>query len=167
MTDERSELSREEVQAQYGAALPDKEAMSLLDVNEAVKDLEWALSRGARMIGMRPGPQGGKSPADPVFGFVRSAVRQRLAPALAGERPVLGVDDVRPALADRSGRIETGEFVPTAVEIVVPAVGPGRPNQLRQALRQNAERVVILVRRHPDPRVPSVLVPPRHFANMP
>jgi len=30
---ERSELTREEVQAQDGAALPDKEAMSLLDVN--------------------------------------------------------------------------------------------------------------------------------------
>jgi predicted TIM-barrel fold metal-dependent hydrolase len=41
--------------------------MSLLDVDKAVEELEWALSRGARMIHMRPGPQGGKSPADPAF----------------------------------------------------------------------------------------------------
>lgn len=41
--------------------------LSLLDPVEAVKDLEWALARGARIIGMRPGPQGGKSPADPMF----------------------------------------------------------------------------------------------------
>ena len=33
MTSERTELSSEDVQAQGGAALPDKEAMSLLDLN--------------------------------------------------------------------------------------------------------------------------------------
>jgi predicted TIM-barrel fold metal-dependent hydrolase len=41
--------------------------MSLLDVDQAVEMLEWSLSRGARMIHLRPGPQGGKSPADPCF----------------------------------------------------------------------------------------------------
>src|SRR5258705_187430 len=50
--------------------------MSLLDPAEAVKDLEWALSRGARIVGMRPGPQGGKSPADPVFDAFWSRVNE-------------------------------------------------------------------------------------------
>jgi predicted TIM-barrel fold metal-dependent hydrolase len=50
--------------------------LSLLDANEAVKDLEWALSKGARIIGMRPGPQGGKSPADPAFDAFWSRVNE-------------------------------------------------------------------------------------------
>lgn len=41
--------------------------MSLLDPDEAVKDVDAALKAGARIVGMRPGPQGGRSPADPVF----------------------------------------------------------------------------------------------------
>jgi predicted TIM-barrel fold metal-dependent hydrolase len=41
--------------------------ISLLDRDEAIKDLEWALDRGARMIAMRPGPAYGRSPADPHF----------------------------------------------------------------------------------------------------
>jgi hypothetical protein len=44
MTKERSELTREEMQAQDGAALPNKEAMSLLDVNA---DLDLALDLAA------------------------------------------------------------------------------------------------------------------------
>jgi predicted TIM-barrel fold metal-dependent hydrolase len=32
-----------------------------------VAELEWVLDRGARVIHLRPGPQGGRSPADPVF----------------------------------------------------------------------------------------------------
>jgi hypothetical protein len=44
MTKERSELTREEVQAQDASALPDKEAMSLLDVNA---DLDLALDIAA------------------------------------------------------------------------------------------------------------------------
>ena len=54
--------------------------MSLLDPVEAVKDLEWALSRGARILGMRPGPQGGKSPADPVFDAFWSRVNEAGVP---------------------------------------------------------------------------------------
>lgn len=50
--------------------------MSLLDPIEAVKDLEWALSRGAKIVGMRPGPQGGKSPADPAFDAFWSRVNE-------------------------------------------------------------------------------------------
>ncbi|HYC56832.1 MAG TPA: amidohydrolase family protein [Candidatus Binatia bacterium] len=50
--------------------------MSLLDADEAVKDIEWAISRGARIIGMRPGPQGGKSPADPAFDAFWSRVNE-------------------------------------------------------------------------------------------
>ncbi|HTK64565.1 MAG TPA: amidohydrolase family protein [Pseudonocardia sp.] len=41
--------------------------ISLLDRDEAVKDLEWALARGARVIHIRPGPVAGRSPADTWF----------------------------------------------------------------------------------------------------
>ncbi|HVE45545.1 MAG TPA: hypothetical protein VNA57_02195 [Acidimicrobiales bacterium] len=44
MTTERTELSPEEVQAQGAAELPDKEAMSLLDINA---DLDLALDLAA------------------------------------------------------------------------------------------------------------------------
>ena len=46
----------------YGVPL-----MSLIDLDSAVAELEWVLDRGARFIHLRPGPQGGKNPADPVF----------------------------------------------------------------------------------------------------
>ena len=41
--------------------------LSLLDLELAVQELEWVMSRGARVIHLRPGPQGGRSPADPCF----------------------------------------------------------------------------------------------------
>lgn len=41
--------------------------LSLLDVELAVQELEWVMGRGARVIHLRPGPQGGRSPADPCF----------------------------------------------------------------------------------------------------
>jgi predicted TIM-barrel fold metal-dependent hydrolase len=41
--------------------------MSLVDIDRAVVELEWALDRGARIVHLRPGPQGGKSPADPAY----------------------------------------------------------------------------------------------------
>jgi len=41
--------------------------ISLLDVDEAVKDLEWCLARGARLVNLRIGPVAGRSPADPLF----------------------------------------------------------------------------------------------------
>ncbi len=44
MSTERTQLSQDEVQAQGGAQLPDKEAMSLLDVNA---DLDLALDIAA------------------------------------------------------------------------------------------------------------------------
>ena len=44
MAEERSKLTREEMQAQDGSELPDKEAMSLLDVNA---DLDLALDIAA------------------------------------------------------------------------------------------------------------------------
>ena len=44
MTTGRNQLSADEVEAQAGAALPDKEAMSLLDVNA---DLDLALDLAA------------------------------------------------------------------------------------------------------------------------
>ncbi|HVP30188.1 MAG TPA: amidohydrolase family protein [Myxococcota bacterium] len=45
--------------------------ISLLDEREAVKDLEWALARGARIVNIRvgpvPRPDGPRSPADPIY----------------------------------------------------------------------------------------------------
>lgn len=46
----------------YGVPL-----MSLLDVDAAVAELEFVMDRGARFIHLRPGPQGGRNPADPIF----------------------------------------------------------------------------------------------------
>ena len=41
--------------------------LSLVDVNEAVKELEWCLAHGARVINVRTGPAFGRSPGDPHF----------------------------------------------------------------------------------------------------
>jgi predicted TIM-barrel fold metal-dependent hydrolase len=41
--------------------------LSLLDLDEAVKELEWLIAAGARAVSMRPGPAFGRSPADPFF----------------------------------------------------------------------------------------------------
>ncbi|MEA3218651.1 MAG: hypothetical protein QOJ19_4807, partial [Acidimicrobiia bacterium] len=46
----------------YGAPL-----ISLLDVDEAVRELEWALDRGCRVINLTAGPAYGRSPGDPYF----------------------------------------------------------------------------------------------------
>jgi predicted TIM-barrel fold metal-dependent hydrolase len=46
----------------YGVPL-----MSLIDLDAAVAELDWLLGRGARFIHLRPGPQGGRNPGDPVF----------------------------------------------------------------------------------------------------
>jgi predicted TIM-barrel fold metal-dependent hydrolase len=41
--------------------------LSLRDVDRAVAELEFVLARGARVVGLRPGPAFGRSPADPHF----------------------------------------------------------------------------------------------------
>ncbi|MSO79014.1 MAG: amidohydrolase [Acidimicrobiia bacterium] len=41
--------------------------LSLLDRDRAVEELEFVLARGARVVGLRPGPAFGRSPADPHF----------------------------------------------------------------------------------------------------
>ena len=41
--------------------------LSLRDVDRAVAELDWCLARGARVVGLRPGPAFGRSPADPHF----------------------------------------------------------------------------------------------------
>ena len=41
--------------------------LSLLDVHQACEELDRVLARGARVVHLRPGPQGGRSPADPCF----------------------------------------------------------------------------------------------------
>jgi len=46
----------------YGAPL-----ISLLDVDEAVAELDWALEEGCKVINLTAGPAYGRSPADPVF----------------------------------------------------------------------------------------------------
>ncbi|MEZ5245659.1 MAG: amidohydrolase family protein [Acidimicrobiales bacterium] len=46
----------------YGVPL-----MSLIDVDAAIAELEFVMDRGARFIHLRPGPQGGRNPGDPIF----------------------------------------------------------------------------------------------------
>ena len=46
----------------YGVPL-----MSLIDRDAAIAELDTVLARGARFIHLRPGPQGGRNPADPYF----------------------------------------------------------------------------------------------------
>jgi predicted TIM-barrel fold metal-dependent hydrolase len=41
--------------------------MSLLDLDMAVAELDYLLKAGARSIHLQPGPQGNRSPADPMF----------------------------------------------------------------------------------------------------
>jgi predicted TIM-barrel fold metal-dependent hydrolase len=41
--------------------------VSLLDLERAVAELEWALDRGARAVCLRAGPAYGRSPGDPYF----------------------------------------------------------------------------------------------------
>jgi predicted TIM-barrel fold metal-dependent hydrolase len=42
-------------------------AISLRDLDRAVAELEWLRDEGTRVVGMRPGPAYGRSPADPYF----------------------------------------------------------------------------------------------------
>ena len=41
--------------------------LSLRDLDHAVRELDFVLGRGARVVGLRPGPAYGRSPADPHF----------------------------------------------------------------------------------------------------
>ncbi|MFI5317442.1 MAG: amidohydrolase family protein [Myxococcota bacterium] len=50
--------------------------LSLLDPEEALRDLEDVLARGARLINVRTGPAGGRSPADPIFDRVWSLANE-------------------------------------------------------------------------------------------
>ena len=56
--------------------------ISLADVDEAVRMLEWALERGARALMVRPSPvptrMGWRSPADPMFDSLRRWTHGRL-----------------------------------------------------------------------------------------
>src|SRR5690606_12965097 len=42
-------------------------ALPVLDPELAVKELEYVLDRGAKLIVLRPGPANGRPPADPVW----------------------------------------------------------------------------------------------------
>ena len=50
--------------------------ISLVDADEALRDLEDVLAKGARLINVRTGPAGGRSPADPVFDRVWSLANE-------------------------------------------------------------------------------------------
>jgi predicted TIM-barrel fold metal-dependent hydrolase len=50
--------------------------ISLLDPDEALRDLEDVLAKGARLINVRTGPAGGHSPADPIFDRVWSLANE-------------------------------------------------------------------------------------------
>ncbi|MEE3328237.1 MAG: amidohydrolase family protein [Myxococcota bacterium] len=54
--------------------------LSLLDLDRAVQELEWLLSRGARVISMRAGPAFGRSPADPYFDPIWSRLNEARVP---------------------------------------------------------------------------------------
>ena len=41
--------------------------LSLQDLDAAVKELDWVLDRGARIVTLCPGPAAGRSPSDPYF----------------------------------------------------------------------------------------------------
>ncbi len=41
--------------------------LSLLDIDEAVREVRRVIDAGARMVHLCPGPIGGRSPADPIF----------------------------------------------------------------------------------------------------
>ena len=41
--------------------------LSMLDLERAIAELDWAIEQGARLITIRPGPAYGRSPADPYF----------------------------------------------------------------------------------------------------
>lgn len=45
-------------------ALP---SLSLCDLDLALAELDWVLSKGAKVVSMRPGPVAGRSPGDPYF----------------------------------------------------------------------------------------------------
>ena len=50
--------------------------LSLLDHDAAVGELEFLIANGARFIALRPGPQGGRSPADPAYDRFWSMVNE-------------------------------------------------------------------------------------------
>jgi predicted TIM-barrel fold metal-dependent hydrolase len=41
--------------------------LSLLDLERALRELDFVMARGARIVSLRPGPAFGRSPADPCF----------------------------------------------------------------------------------------------------
>jgi predicted TIM-barrel fold metal-dependent hydrolase len=63
----------------------------LLDVDRAIKELEFVLDRGARAICLRPGPLYGRTPADPYFdrfyGLVNESGVVQTYHAIGGQSP--------------------------------------------------------------------------------
>lgn len=51
----------------YAGRIHPVPVVSLRDRDRAVAELDWLLGQGTRVVGMRPGPAYGRSPADPYF----------------------------------------------------------------------------------------------------
>ncbi len=91
----------------FGAPL-----MSLSDVDGAVRELEWALARGARVVVLRPGPaftaHGMKSPADRMFDPFWARIEE--AGITASVHPGFqdGYQQIDHAIAQTWGISETG-----------------------------------------------------------
>ena len=99
MAEARSKISRAEIQAESGAALPDKEAMSLLDVNV---DLDLALDIAA-----------------PIDAAVAANANAALPIDAAVSANVLSFDSTAAALADQDsvvGQTLNGTATATAVQ---------------------------------------------------
>ena len=86
--------------------------------------------------------------ADAVLDLKGRAARQGLVPALLREVAVVRMDRRPPALAEGFLGRKSGELVPAPVEIVVMPVRERCPDELRQALRESAERCVFRDPRH-------------------
>jgi predicted TIM-barrel fold metal-dependent hydrolase len=54
--------------------------LSLLDRDQAAKELDWLLAAGARFVAMRPGPAFGRAPGDPWFDAIWSRLDEARVP---------------------------------------------------------------------------------------
>ena len=107
MAQERSKLTREEMQAQDGSALPDKEAMSLLDVNA---DLDLALDIAAPIDAAVAANANVAAPIDAAVAANVLSFDSEAA-ALADQDSVVmqDLDGVATATANQDATIEQGE----------------------------------------------------------
>ena len=107
MTDERTELSPDEVQGQGGAELPDKEAMSLLDLNA---ELDLALDLAAPVDAAVAANANVAAPIDAAVGAnVLSFDSTAMATADQDSIIMQDLDGQATATATQDATIEQGE----------------------------------------------------------